>query len=107
MVEAAEDELQTHHISFWVSSPGMQPSTLDVGLMFPLTAVKIREIIDEALQGLGTEWLHDPVAVSPQLHEDYASYILVPNWLWSSVKRQSWWMRRGLASGPTRSMSTP
>ena len=87
MVEAAEDELQTHHISFWVSSPGMQPSTLDVGLMFPLTAVKIREIIDEALQGLGTEWLHDPVAVSPQLHEDYASYILVPNWLWSSVKR--------------------
>ena len=87
VVNIEGEELTTHHISFWITSVGMQPETLDVGLMFPLTDAKVHDIIEEAVKGLDTGWLTDPIEVTPQPNADYGSYILVPEWLRHSSTR--------------------
>ncbi|CAE7825551.1 unnamed protein product [Symbiodinium sp. CCMP2592] len=79
-----EEELQSHHISFWVSALHVRPQTLDVGLMFPLSDEKIRDIVEEHLPGLHLPWLTDIVQVSPQPDPDFGSLIYVPAWVQQS-----------------------
>ena len=87
LVDDDGEELQTHHISFWISSVGMQPATLDVGLMFPLSEERMQGFLLETIRGMDTCWLTDLVEVRPQPHSDYGSYILVPEWLRHSATR--------------------
>ena len=74
------DERPTTHISVWVAAPFFVAEALDLAVNFPLTAVRLEDIVRWALRTL-PENLEDLVPAVPQLDDDFASYILCPRWL--------------------------
>ena len=75
-----EDEGPTTHITVWVAAPFYVAESLDLAVHFPLTADRLEDIVRWALPIL-PETMEELVPTTPQLHDDFASYILCPSWL--------------------------
>ncbi|CAE6930722.1 unnamed protein product [Symbiodinium sp. CCMP2592] len=85
--EIQAGEIRAEHISFWVGSPGWEPESLDVALSFPVNDHRVREIVQDSVRHLSHPWLNDIFELTPQLHHDYGSFVLVPEWVRHSAKR--------------------
>ena len=79
-VAVMEDEGPTTHITVWVAAPFYVAESLDLAVHFPLTADRLEDIVRWALRIL-PETMEELVPTTPQLHDDFASYILCPSWL--------------------------
>ena len=72
-----EDERPTTHISIWIAAPFYTAESLDVAMNFPLTAVRLEDMIREELRII-PESMSSLVPTSPQPSDDFASYIAAP-----------------------------
>ncbi|CAE7031289.1 unnamed protein product [Symbiodinium sp. CCMP2592] len=94
-----EEEIESHHISFWITSPYIEPSSIDVALSFPISLSRIKEVVDDSIDGLGTYWLNDLYPTVPQLSDHYGTMVLVPEWMYHSDVRAILIDARGINKG--------
>ena len=76
----------TTHISFRLFSPHYESESLDLGMAFPLDGERVLEFVQESARVIDKPWLNVAIFSQPQLHDDYGSVILVPEWLGASEK---------------------
>ena len=69
------------HISLWIATPYSEPETVNVGLAFPLTVDTLFDVARDSTNAIAARWLTFVVATKPQIHADYASLLLLPDWL--------------------------
>ncbi|CAE7830408.1 Pol [Symbiodinium sp. CCMP2592] len=74
------------HVSVWIATPHSEPESVDVGLAFPLTLNGLFDVARESVNAMSERWLSSVVATRPQLSEDYASLLLLPEWVHDSDK---------------------
>ena len=74
------------HISLWISSPLYGPEGVDVAFAFPLSIDEIYDAARDARNNLAQSWLTYVVATRPQVHDDYGSLLLLPEWIARSDK---------------------
>ncbi|CAE7905413.1 rngB [Symbiodinium microadriaticum] len=74
-----EDQRPTTHISVWVAAPFYIAESLDVAMNFPLTYARFEDMIRSELRHI-PEHLSKLTPTTPQLDDDFASYIACPEW---------------------------
>ncbi|CAE6959382.1 unnamed protein product [Symbiodinium sp. CCMP2592] len=75
-----EPEEEAVHISFWVTSPDMEATSVDMSLPFPLDTDDVKDRVKRAVRGFGTDWLDEIVMLRPQLEEEFCSCVMIPHW---------------------------
>ena len=75
-----EDQRPTTHISVWVAAPFYTAESLDVAMNFPLTYARFEDMIRSELRHI-PENFSKLTPTTPQLDDDFASYIACPEWV--------------------------
>ncbi|OLQ02300.1 hypothetical protein AK812_SmicGene14861 [Symbiodinium microadriaticum] len=81
-----ENAPRATHISAWLCSPYFAPESVDIAMPFPLDLQRLYDAMLDSTQKMDQEWLDWAMATTPQLHEDFASIMIVPRWLLVSGK---------------------
>ena len=79
--QPAEADTRAVHISIWVCAPMTEAESVDVALPFPLTVDDVYDVARDARNATAQTWLTHVVPTTPQLHDDYASVLLIPEWI--------------------------
>ncbi|CAE6939333.1 Pol [Symbiodinium sp. CCMP2592] len=70
------EPIRARHVSLWVLTPFSEPEMIQIAVPFPTTL----EILQDFVRDAGNESAHVSPVV-PQIHEDFASFLLLPDWL--------------------------
>ena len=68
----------------WLCTPFVEPESLDVAVMFPTSLERIEGVIQDSACGLDTLECTEVVATTPQINDDYGSFLLLPKWLFGT-----------------------
>ena len=75
---------RAYHISLWICTPMTDPETVEIAVPFPTTMDDLMDAVRDRRNTLAKPWLGFVAPTIPQLHDDYGSFMLLPDWLPSS-----------------------
>ena len=68
------------HVTLWTTTPYYEAETVDVELNFPLSMHMVRRALKESFTVI-PDWAGEVIPTTPQLGDDFASFIAFPGWL--------------------------